>query len=402
MSDPSPYATDASRWAAIAGRDQKADGVFLVAVRTTGIYCRPDCPSRMPKRRNVEFFDTRAAAEAAGYRPCKRCRPDAESPRRARARLIAGACRSIEEAEQPPPLKELAAAAGLSPWYFQRQFKEIVGVSPKRYAAAQRDRRFRDRLGAAGSVTEAIYDAGFGSASRAYDGARERLGMTPSAYRDGASGEDIRYVVASCSLGWIAVAATARGICAIEFAEAPEELRQRLAERFPKAELNPGDRRFADWVATVTAFVESPRRGLDLPLDIRGTAFQRRVWEALRKVPPGSTVSYGDLAQRIGQPTAARAVAGACAANPIALAIPCHRAVCADGAPGGYRWGTARKRTLLEREKQADHECQDDGEEDDDERLDPVGLLSRDDARQVQNRARIVRSANRKTKIRNR
>ncbi len=343
------YTTDEARWSAVATRDKAAAGAFLFGVLTTGIYCRPGCASRTPRREHVRFFATADEAERAGLRPCKRCDPRGEGSPRAAA--VARACALIEAAEAPPTLGELADAAGMSPYHFHRVFKEITGVTPAEYWRARRDERLRERLQAGGSVGAAIYEAGFGSASAAYDGGVAALGMTPSAYRAGAQGERISYAVANSYLGPVLVAATARGVCAIEFGAGPEALRSRLAARFPGAELHEGDAAFAETVARVVAFIEAPAGSLDLPLDIQGTAFQRRVWAALREIPAGETASYAEVARRVGQPGAARAVAQACAANPLAVAIPCHRVLRGDGSLGGYRWGVERKRALLERER---------------------------------------------------
>ena len=339
-----------SRWKALVERNPAADGSFYYAVRTTGIFCRPGCSSRLPRRQNVDFFDTTEAAASAGFRPCKRCRPDAASPRQSRARIVAQACRTLAQAEEVPTLQELAAAAGLSPWHFHRQFKEIVGVTPRQYATTHRMRRLRQGLAANGSVTEAIYGAGFGSSSRAYEQAAERLGMTPSVYRKGAAGLTIRHAAAPCSLGWVLVAASDKGICAIELGSDPQVLRQRLGEQFPGAALEQAGEDFEQVLEEVVAFVDAPQGGLELPLDIRGTAFQQRVWSALRQVPAGVTVTYRDIAEQIGNPKAVRAVAQACASNRLAVAVPCHRIVRRDGTIGGYRWGVERKRALLHSE----------------------------------------------------
>jgi AraC family transcriptional regulator of adaptative response/methylated-DNA-[protein]-cysteine methyltransferase len=356
---PSPdFATDDRRWTAVLERDASADGAFLYGVRTTGVVCRPGCASRTPKRGNVAFFDTLEEAQRAGFRPCRRCTPGEPSPQERFAAHVVRACRRLEEEEPEPTLEALAAEAGLSRAHFQRAFKRAVGLTPKQYARTKRAERFRAHLGRAGSVTEAIYDAGFGSSSRAYEGAA--LGMTPSAYRNGAAGLSIRYGVAPCSLGWLIVAASERGVCAIEFGDDPNELPARLRDRFPAAVLAEGGPEFARVVARVVAFVEAPSDDLGMPLDVRGTVFQKRVWDALRQVPPGTTVGYAELAVRIGRPEAARAVAGACAANALAVAIPCHRVVRADGGLSGYRWGVERKRALLDRERAPDDAAADD------------------------------------------
>jgi AraC family transcriptional regulator of adaptative response/methylated-DNA-[protein]-cysteine methyltransferase len=346
------YASDDARWAAVCAREHAADGQFYYSVRSTGVYCRPSCPSRTPRRANVAFHASRQDAEAAGFRPCLRCRP-AEPPLAERqAEAVARACRLIDEALDEPGLDTLARACGMSRFHFHRVFKAHTGITPKAYAAARRAERLQRGLAQASSVTAAAYDAGFNSSGRFYAATPGVLGMTPSRYRAGGSGEAIHFAVAECSLGALLVAATGKGICAILLGDDPEPLVRDLQERFPKAELVGAEPGFERTVAQVVAFVEAPRIGLDLPLDVRGTAFQQRVWQALRQVPAGQTVSYAELAERLGMPQGARAVAGACAANPVAIAIPCHRVVRNDGALSGYRWGVERKRTLLERESE--------------------------------------------------
>lgn len=344
------YTSDEARWAAVRGRDRGADGAFVYGVLTTGVYCRPGCASRAPRRANVRFFGTPDEAEAAGLRPCKRCAPRADRPDQAEAAAIARAVAAIEAADEPPTLRELAAAAGLSPFYFHRRFKAALGVTPAAYARARRSERLREQLAAAPTVSAAIYEAGFGSSGRLYAEAGATLGMTPAAYRAGAPGEQIRYAVAPSALGQVLVAATGRGLCAIELGDDPVALAAGLRARFPHAALEGDSPELAAAVRAVVELVERPGRGLELPLDMRGTAFQRRVWAALREIPPGATASYAEVAQRIGQPGAARAVAQACAANTLAVAVPCHRVVRGDGEAGGYRWGGARKRALLARE----------------------------------------------------
>lgn len=338
-------------WQSLVNRDATADGAFVYAVKTTGVYCRPSCPSRMPKRSNVVFYDTTAAAEAAGYRACRRCNPKGRSLAEAAAAVVAEACRMIENADEMPGLEALAAAVGLSPSHFHRQFKSVTGLTPRAYGAAQRARRVRAELGdGATSVTSAIYGAGFNSSSRFYEKADQVLGMTPSAFKRGGKDAEIRFAVGECSLGAILVARSAKGVCAISLGDHPEQLVHDLEDRFPNARLIGGDADFEQLVARVVGFVEAPGTGLDLPLDVRGTAFQERVWRALREIPRGETASYAEIARRIGEPRAVRAVAQACGANPVALAIPCHRVVRTDGALSGYRWGVERKRALLERE----------------------------------------------------
>lgn len=337
---------DTSRWQAVLDRDPAAG--FVYAVVTTGVYCRPDCPSRRARRENVRFFDSNAQAEAAGFRACLRCRP-AEADRN--AELVARACRTIETAEETPTLATLAEEAGLSPFHFHRVFKARTGLTPRGYARALRDRRVRAALGEADTVTEALYDAGFGSSGRFYAGSGASLGMTPTRFRDGGPGETIRYAWGECSLGGVLVAATQKGICAIMLGDDRAAMLGELRGQFRNAALVGDDADFGGWVARVVACVDDPRLGLDLPLDIRGTAFQQRVWQALRAIPMGETRTYTDIAEALGMPKAVRAVAGACASNPIAVAIPCHRVRRIGGALAGYRWGIERKRALLEKEK---------------------------------------------------
>jgi AraC family transcriptional regulator, regulatory protein of adaptative response / methylated-DNA-[protein]-cysteine methyltransferase len=343
-------ARDEERWQAVQRRDSRSDGKFLFAVRTTGVYCRPSCASRPAKRENVAFFETGAAAEKAGYRACKRCRPDKLGAPDPRVEAVSQACKRIEQAEEAPSLAKLAAGAGLSPYHFHRVFKAITGVTPKAYAAQTRARRAADNLRTADTVTEAIYDSGFNSSSRFYENTDARLGMTPGAIRRGGAGAVIRFAVGQASLGAVLVAATDKGVCAILLGDDPHALVRDLQDRFPRAEFEGGDADFERMVAQVVGLVEAPGQRLDLPLDIRGTAFQQKVWAALRAIPAGRTATYTEIARAIGQPKAVRAVAQACAANPLALAIPCHRVVRSDGDLSGYRWGVERKRKLIDRE----------------------------------------------------
>lgn len=338
------------RWAAVAARDPQADGRFCYSVRTTGVYCRPSCAARPARPENVAFHATAADAERAGFRPCKRCKPDQPSPATQQAAKVAELCRLIDAAEQPPTLADLARHARLSPHHLHRVFKAVTGVTPKAYADAQRARRVRQQLQRGSTVTGAIYDAGFNSGGRFYAQADRLLGMTPTRYRTGGTGTAIRFAIGECSLGSILVARSERGVCAILIGDDPEALARDLQDRFPHAQLIGADPEFERWVARVVGLVEAPRLGLDLPLDLRGTTFQQRVWQALREIPAGQTASYAAIAERIGAPKAVRAVAQACAANPLAVAIPCHRVVRQDGALSGYRWGVQRKRALLERE----------------------------------------------------
>jgi AraC family transcriptional regulator of adaptative response/methylated-DNA-[protein]-cysteine methyltransferase len=345
-----PFATDAAKWEAVRCRDAAADGHFFFAVKTTGVYCRPSCPARAARRENVTFHRTRADAERAGYRACKRCRPDLPARAERDATLVTAACRTIEAAEEMPALSDLAAQAHVSPYHFHRLFKRITGVTPRAYWAAERQRRVQDNLAAGAPVTDAMYAAGFNSGGRFYAAAPGALGMTPSAYKDGGRAETIRYGLGRCSLGSVLVAAADRGICAILLGDEPSALVADLAARFRRAQLI-AEPSLGMQIAAVVRLIDHPgAAAASLPLDIRGTAFQRRVWEALRDIPAGNTASYGEIARRIGKPHAVRAVANACAANPLAVAIPCHRAVGSDGALTGYRWGIERKRTLLENE----------------------------------------------------
>jgi len=352
--DPSTRTTAGDpRWAAVLARDPAADGQFVYAVRTTGVYCRPSCPSRRARPENVVFHATPADAQRAGFRPCQRCRPDEASLAAQHAAIVAELCRFIDGAEALPTLAELARRAGLSSYHLHRVFKAVTGLTPRAYARAQRARRVRDELVRSDSVTDAILEAGYNSSGRFYAESNGILGMTPRSYRAGAANVTIRFAVGECSLGAILVAQSERGICAILMGDDADVLVRDLQDRFPSARLVGGDAGFEELVARVVGFVEAPRIGLDLPLDVRGTAFQQRVWQALRDIPAGETLSYSELAQRIGAPKAVRAVAGACAANALAVAIPCHRVLRNDGALSGYRWGVERKRALLEREAQA-------------------------------------------------
>jgi len=344
------YSSDEQRWAAVLHRDSGADGVFYYSVKTTGVYCRPSCASRPALRKNVSFHASREAAEQAGFRACKRCRPNAPALAEQHAAGVAKACRLIETANEMPNLDALAAAAHMSRFHFHRVFKSTTGMTPKAYAAARRDQRVREQLPRHDTVTQAIYDAGFNSNGRFYARAVETLGMAPVNFKSGGTGESIRFAVGECALGSILVAATDKGICAITLGDDPDELLRDLQDRFPKAKLVGGDKEFEKLVAQVVGFVEAPALGFDLPLDVRGTAFQQRVWQALREIPPGSTASYAQVAAQIGAPKSTRAVAQACASNAIAVAIPCHRVVRNDGGLSGYRWGVERKQALLDRE----------------------------------------------------
>lgn len=341
---------DDPRWDRILARDKSADGRFWYSVSTTGIYCRPSCPSRTANPKNVALHDTMESARATGCRPCKRCNPDGRSLESENVELVAKACRIIEENEEEPSLEELAEAVGLSPSYFHRVFKAATGLTPKGYAAADRAKKVRKGLATGNRVTEAIYDAGFNSSGRFYEKSTGMLGMTPTQYRSGGTNEEIKFAVGETSLGAILVATSKKGVAAILLGDDPDKLVRDLQDRFPKARLIGADSEYEALIARVVGFVENPHIGLDLPLDVRGTAFQRRVWQALQEIPIGQRISYAELARRIGSPNAVRAVAGACAANDLAVAIPCHRVVRNDGALSGYAWGVERKKALLDRE----------------------------------------------------
>lgn len=349
---PSGVALD-PRWARIVMRDRSADGQLWYSVATTGIYCRPSCPSRTANPKNVQLHDTLRAAKATGFRPCKRCNPDGLADDRGNAAIVARACRLIEQSEEEPSLADLARTVGRSASYFHRVFKATTGLTPKDYAYAHRARKVRQCLARGDRVTEAIYDSGFNSSGRFYAKSTDMLGMTPTQYRSGGSNEDIRFAIGESSLGSILVASSRRGVAAILLGDDPDELLRDLQDRFPNAKLVGADSAYEDLVARVVGFVEAPGVGLDLPLDVRGTVFQQRVWQALQDVEPGQTVSYAEIARRIGAPKSVRAVAGACAANNLAIAIPCHRVVRNDGTHSGYAWGVERKRALLDREAAA-------------------------------------------------
>jgi AraC family transcriptional regulator of adaptative response/methylated-DNA-[protein]-cysteine methyltransferase len=346
-------ATEADpRWAKVMARDTASDGQFVYSVKSTGVYCRPSCAARLANPANVRFHLTPAAARAEGFRACKRCKPDlgCEAPHAAK---VADAARRIAASEETPSLTSLAKRAGLSPHHFHRVFKAITGLTPKDYAAAHRGNKVRAELRKSASVTEAIYDAGYNSGSRFYEKSKSLLGMTPTRYRAGGVDEEIRFAIAETSLGALLVAASQKGVCAILMGDNPEKLLQDLQDRFTRARLVGGDAKFEKLVAKVVGLVERPTRDLDLPLDIRGTAFQQRVWKALTAIPAGKTASYAEIAKKIGKPSAVRAVAQACAANSLAIAIPCHRVVKTDGGLSGYAWGVARKQELLAREAAA-------------------------------------------------
>jgi AraC family transcriptional regulator of adaptative response/methylated-DNA-[protein]-cysteine methyltransferase len=341
------------RWASVVARDPEADGRFYYSVQTTGVYCRPSCAARLARPQNVRFYTTREQAETAGFRPCKRCKPNQPSVVEQQAAKVTAACRIIEASETVLRLEDLAKRVGVSPYYFHRVFKQVTGLTPRTYALACREKRVRDELGRSSTVTEAIFDAGYNSNARFYEKSNAFLGMTPTNYRAGGANTEIRFAIGECSLGSILVATSDRGICAILLGDDPDELARDLQDQFPRANLIGGDEAFEQLVATVVGFVEAPGIGLDLPLDVRGTSFQQRVWQVLRDIPVGDTASYTEIAHRIGSPSSMRAVAQACAANALAVAIPCHRVVRNNGSLSGYRWGVERKRVLLEKESHA-------------------------------------------------
>lgn len=339
-------------WTAVLNRDAQADGRFVYAVSSTGVYCRPSCPSRRPRRESVTFFTGPGEAERAGYRPCRRCRPrNAVSEP---ARTVQRACAHIEaHLDEPVTLEALGRELGMSPYHLQRTFKRITGVSPREYARARRMERFKERLQQGDDVTAATYEAGFGSGSRVYERSDARLGMTPATYRRGGRGMRIRFGTAPSPLGRLLVAATDRGICAVTLGDSDEELAAALRREYPHAVVERAgeeDEGLRSRIEEVVRHLEGASPHLALPLDVRATAFQERVWKALQEIPWGETRSYGEIAAAVGRPGAARAVARACASNPAALVVPCHRVVRGDGEPGGYRWGAERKRRLLERE----------------------------------------------------
>ncbi len=345
--------SDDARWKAVVDNNSSGDGTFYYAVITTGVYCRPSCTSRLPNRTNVKYFDTCEDAETAGYRACKRCNPTTDSKTLEIEKKIIHACRIIEESEISLKLDEIATRVNLSPYHFHRLFKKIVGVTPKQYASRNQSQRFQKSLKTSRSITDAIYSAGYGSSGSAYDKTQDQLAMKPKEYRKGATGIIITYGLANCFLGWVIVAATERGICAIEFGDDPDILPDQVQARFPKAQLKKADIGFESLIKEVVDFIKAPDDKFQLPLDIQGTAFQQRVWNVLRQIKPGKTLSYSDVANKIGNPNAVRAVASACASNKLAVVIPCHRVISKDGKVSGYRWGTDRKKMLLESEKES-------------------------------------------------
>jgi AraC family transcriptional regulator of adaptative response/methylated-DNA-[protein]-cysteine methyltransferase len=348
MARAATFRDDGARWDAVRRRDHAADGSFVYAVRTTGIFCRPSCASRVPHRRNVEFFERMDQAVKTGYRPCERCRPTEADPRQKLERTLIRACRLLERDGGRARSDEVAADVGLSTYYFPRFFKKHLGVSPQAYRRRLLAERAKSELMDADSVTSAIYSAGYSSSSRFYEGPAHELGMTARQARAGGSGQTVHYALRPCSLGRLLVAWTDRGVCDVRFAHSDDEAVRGLFERFSGAVL--ALKQLPAWVDAVTDLVERPRGAVEIPLDVRGPAFQQRVWRELRRIGVGETRSYSEVARAIGAPTASRAVARACGANPVAVVVPCHRVVRSDGAVSGYRWGVERKEELLRRE----------------------------------------------------
>lgn len=345
----SPAAAEAARWRAVVARDPRADGTFVYAVRSTGVYCRPTCGSRRPRRDRVRFYDAPADAERDGFRACRRCRPDA-APSDVWIEKIRRACVYLANVDGRVSLGVLARRLGGSPYHLQRTFKRLVGLTPREYAEACRLRRVRRRLRAGAPVTGAVFDAGYGSSSRFYERGAPKLGMSPSAYRKGGAGVNVRFTIVDSPLGRLLVAATDRGVCAVAMGDSDAALERGLAREFPAARIAAERGALSRWTRAILNHLQGRRPRLDLPLDVQATAFQWQVWQALAAIPYGETRSYAEVAAAIGRPRAVRAVARACAANPVAVAVPCHRAVPAAGGVGGYRWGVTRKKLLLARE----------------------------------------------------
>lgn len=339
-----------SRWQAVVERDKQFDGQFFYSVKTTGVYCRPSCGARLANFSNVQFHTTTATAEEAGFRPCKRCKPNGKSLLEQQTTLVAAICRLIESSEERLSVEELAKAAGISTYHFHRTFKSITGLTPSAYATAHRAERLRNKLNTDDTITQAIFEAGYNSSGRFYEEANSILGMTPTAFKAGGQNTKIYFAIGECFLGSILVAQSEKGVCAILIGDDAEELLRDLQKRFPLAELAGGDQNFDHVVSQVISYIEEPAQSFLLPLDIRGTTFQQRVWQALRQIPAGETRNYTDIGRIIGSPKAVRAVASACAANALAVVIPCHRVVRTDGSLSGYRWGVERKRALIDRE----------------------------------------------------
>lgn len=358
MNDSNPSATPISlinetRWQQVV--DRIPSELFVYAVTTTGIYCRSGCASRLPKREHVSFYETSALAEQAGYRACKRCQPTLPQRNQVPDPRITLACEQLDATGEATDLKTLAQATGLSLFHFQRLFKKSTGVTPKQYLAERRRQKLQQSLQTDLSITDALYQSGFNSSSRLYEQSNHLLGMTPSQYKRGGVGLSIQYAIMESFLGQVLVAATDRGICSVDLDQHSQALQARLQERFPKAKIQEGDATFSRWISEVLACIQQPGRSLNLPMDIQGTAFQRRVWQALQDIPPGTTRTYSQLAEQLGQPKSVRAVANACASNPVAILIPCHRVIGKDGKLHGYRWGLERKQCLLTLESSLNH-----------------------------------------------
>src|SRR6266850_1234908 len=348
---PTEKLNDTARWNAVVAHNRDADGLFVYAVHSTGVYCRPSCPSRRPRRDRVSFYETTAAARQAGFRACRRCRPDAPDAPDPWVEKIRRACVYLGNVDGHPSLATLAARLGGSPYYLQRNFKRIVGVTPREYADAVRLRKVKRRLREGEDVTGAMFDAGYGSSSRFYERAAPKLGMSPSTYRRGGAGMSIQYAIVDSPLGRLLVASTSRGVCAVAMGSSDAELERALAREYPAATIATDTGALSTWTTAVLAHVSGRQPRLDLPLDVQATAFQWQVWQALAAIPYGETRTYKEVAASIGRPTAVRAVARACASNPVALAVPCHRVVASAGGEGGYRWGIARKKALLASER---------------------------------------------------
>ncbi|MCC5626240.1 bifunctional DNA-binding transcriptional regulator/O6-methylguanine-DNA methyltransferase Ada [Nostoc sp. CHAB 5715] len=340
-------------WQAVLNRDPTIDGKFFYSVRSTAVYCRPICPSRRPNRNQVCFFESAQEAENAGFRPCKRCQPQFETvPNPAQAKVLA-ACRYIEaQGDRIPTLSELCSQVGMSRSYLQKVFKQIIGVSPFEYADALRSQRLKQRLQSGEEIAHAVYDTGYGSSSQVYEKALKKLGMTPKTYQQAGKTISIVYAIAPSPLGYLLVATTHKGICAVKLGDEADKLEHTLIEEFHQADIMRDDQTHKEWIQAILNFIAKGEAHLDLPLDIRGTAFQKQVWEALQKIPYGQTRTYTDIARNIAKPQAVRAVGNACGANPIALIVPCHRVLRGDGSLGGYRWGIERKQKLLTQESE--------------------------------------------------
>jgi AraC family transcriptional regulator of adaptative response/methylated-DNA-[protein]-cysteine methyltransferase len=359
-----PQNSPRAKWAAVLSRDKNADGCFVYAVRSTGIYCKPSCPSRKPLRQNATFFPLPAAAEQKGFRACRRCQPRSARPRDTRTQAVARVCAAIDRHLQTGAgaaagttpedfrltLKSLSSGAGMGPYQLERAFRSVMGISPRQYADARRMHRLKSKLKKGDDVTTALYDAGFGSSSRLYERAPSHLGMTPATYRQGGAGMKIRYTIAASPLGRLLVGATERGISAVYLGQGDAPLEAALHEEYPRAEITRDRNGMDKWLGQILDHLRGHEPNLDLPTDLQATAFQRRVWQELRRIPYGSTRTYSQVARAIGQPTAVRAVARACATNPVSVVVPCHRVVREDGNLAGYRWGVERKRELLAHE----------------------------------------------------